>query len=76
MKKIALAFAALTAAAVALPTMASAERIVIREGGDYGYRGARAQVHVDRGYHRGWYHRSHRPDRVVIIKRHRHHHWD
>jgi len=75
MKKIALVIAAVSAMAVALPSMASAERIVIRDGGGHHYRGARAQLHVDRGYHRGW-HRSHRPDRVVVIKRSRPHHWN
>lgn len=72
MKKFGYVIAALGAIAVALPSIASAETVVIRHGGGYhhGY-GARAEMHRDRGWHEGWRHRH--ADRVVIIK-HRHHH--
>ena len=77
MKKILLALSAVAALAVAVPTMASAETVVIKERGmhhHHGWRGARAAVHVDRGLHRGWRHRHHRE--VIVIKRgHRHHHY-
>ena len=66
-----LALAAIAAVAVAVPSIASAETTIIKKYGhrDH-FRGARAEMHFDRGLHRGWYH--HRPDRVVIVKRHRH----
>ena len=72
MKKFGLALAALGAIIIAAPSMASAETIVIKRGGGYhghhhGY-GARAQMHRDRGMHRG--HRG-RGSKVVIIKKHR-----
>ena len=45
------------------------ETIVIKRGGHhYGY-GARAEMHRDHGWHRGW--RHHHRDRVVVIKKHR-----
>lgn len=57
--------AALGAIAIAAPSMASAETVVIRHG-DHHY-GARAEFrdHRDHGWHR------HHADRVVIVK-HRH----
>jgi Ni/Co efflux regulator RcnB len=69
MKKIALAIAAVSALAVALPSLASAETVVIKKRGHH---------HVDRGWHhyhadRGW-HRGH-GNKVVVIK-HGHHHYD
>ena len=70
MKKFGLIIAALGAIAVAAPSIASAETIVIKRGGHHGYHGARAQIHVDRGYHRGWRHGH--ADKVVVIKK-RHH---
>ena len=71
MKKLGYVVAALGALAVAAPTLASAETVVIKRGHHHGY-GARAEMreHRDHGWHRGWHHR----DRVVVIKRHRH--WD
>ena len=73
MKKLGYVVAALGAFAIIAPTMASAERVVIKNG-HHGY-GARAEMreHRDRdhGWHRGWHHR----DRVVVVKRN-HHHWD
>jgi len=73
MKKFAYVLAALGAIVIAAPSIASAETIVIKRGGHHGgYHqgyGARAQMHRDRGWHRGWEGRRH--DRVVVIKRHR-----
>jgi hypothetical protein len=68
MKKLAYVFAALGAIAVAIPSIASAETVVIKRGGDHHRHwggGPRAEM---RGP--GWHHR-HR-DRVVIVKRHHH----
>ena len=75
MKKIGFVVAALGALAIAAPTMASAETVVIKRGGyhhHHGPYGARAEFrgHRDHGWHRG-----HRGDRVVVIKR-SHRHWD
>jgi len=73
MKKIILALSAVAALAIAVPTSSQAQTVVIKEGGMHrhhdGYRGARAMMRHDRGWHRG-HHRN-----VVVIKRgHRHHH--
>ena len=68
--KLAYAFAAIAAAAIALPSVASAETTVIKKV----YRdGPRAEMrHHDRGWHRGWDRHHHRhADRVVVIKKHR-----
>jgi hypothetical protein len=68
MKKFAYVLAAIGAIAVAVPSIASAETIVIKRGGHHhGWYGARAQVHHDRGWHRGW-DRGH-GNRVVVIKK-------
>jgi len=68
MKKFAYVLAALGAMAVALPSIASAETIVIKRGGHHhGWYGARAQMHHDRGWHRGW-DRGH-GNKVVVIKK-------
>jgi len=68
MKKFAYVLAALGAMAIALPSIASAETIVIKRGGHHhGWHGARAQVHHDRGWHNGWRHRH--ADRVVVVKK-------
>lgn len=80
MRKFAFALAALGAMAVALPSIASAETIVIKRGHGHhhGWHGARAQLHHDRGWHRGWHH-GHRGwhhghgNRVVVIKKRYHH---
>ena len=80
MKKLGYVAAALGAIAIALPSMASAETVIIKRGGhhyhDYGraraeYRVPRAEyrVHRDYGMHRGW--RHHDRDRVVIRERSR-----
>ncbi len=76
MKKFGYVIAALGAIAVAAPSIASAETVVIKRGGHhYGYHpgyGARAEFreHRDRGWHEGWRHRH--ADKVVIIKHRRH----
>jgi hypothetical protein len=68
MKKFAYVIAALGAIAVAAPTIASAETVVIKRGGyHHDWRGARAEVRRDRGWHEGWRHHDH--DRVVIKER-------
>jgi hypothetical protein len=74
MKKLGYVLAAVGALAVALPTLASAETVVIKRGHHHGAYGARAEygMHRDHGWHRGWHHR----DKVVVIKRGGHRHWD
>jgi hypothetical protein len=70
MKKFGYIVAALATIAIAAPTIASAETVVIKRGGGHhdGYRerGARAEFrggeHRDRGWHRG------HDKKVVIIK--------
>lgn len=71
MKKLGYVVAALGALAVAAPTLASADTVVIKRH-HHGPYGARAEFreHRDYGLHRGWHHH----DRVVVVKRH--HHWD
>jgi hypothetical protein len=58
MKKLAYVIAAICTIAVAAPSIASAETVVIKRG--HGWH------HHDRGWHNGWHHHH---DRVVI--RHR-----
>lgn len=72
MKKLGYVVAALGALAVAAPTLASAETMVIKRH-HHGPYGARAEFreHRDYGLHRGWRHH----DRVVVVKR-SHRHWD
>jgi hypothetical protein len=71
MKKLGYVIATLGAIAVAAPSIASAETVVIKRG-DHHPLGARAEFreHRDRGWHEGWHHRH--ADRMVIV-RHRHH---
>jgi hypothetical protein len=69
MKKFGYVLAALGAMAIAVPSIASAETVVIKRGG-HGWHGARAQMHHDRGWHNGWRHRH--ADRVVVIKKRYH----
>jgi len=73
MKKFGYIIAALGAIAVAAPSIASAETVVIKRGGYHHGYGARAEFreHRDRGWHEGWRHHRH-ADKVVIIKHHRH----
>jgi hypothetical protein len=68
MKKSGYVIAALGAIAIAAPSIASAETVVIKHGGHH--YGARAEFREHRGWHEGWHH--HHADRVVIVN-HRHH---
>ena len=74
MKKLGYAIAALGVIAVAAPSIASAETVVIKRGGHHDWDRSRAEygMHRDYGWHRGWHHR----DRVVVVKRGHRHHWD
>ena len=67
MKKLGYIIAAVAAIAIAAPSIASAEKIVIKRGGHHD--GARAEFrgHGDRGWHRG------HDKKVVIIKHGRDH---
>ena len=65
MKKFGFIIAALGAIAIAAPSIASAEEMVVRH--DHDRMGARAEMHRDHGRD------HHHHDRMVIIK-HRHHH--
>jgi hypothetical protein len=64
MKKLGYVIAALATIAIAAPSIASAETIVVKRG-DHHRFGARAEMRDH-----GW---RHHHDRVVIVK-HRHHH--
>jgi hypothetical protein len=68
MKKLGCVFAALGAIAIAAPSIASAQDVVIRDGD---HHGARAEFRGQRDH--GWHDGHHHSDRVVIVK-HRHHH--
>jgi hypothetical protein len=77
MKKLGYVIAALGAIAVAAPSIASAEDVVIGHRdhdrySDHDRSGARAEFreHRDRGWHEGWRHRH--GDKVVITKHHHH----
>jgi hypothetical protein len=69
MKNFGYVIAALGAIAIAAPSIASAETVVIKRG-DHHRFGARAEFreHRDHGWHEGWRHRH--ADKVVIIKKH------
>jgi hypothetical protein len=61
MKKFALALAAIGALAVAVPSIASAETVMINRGGHHHWdrdRGARAEMRHGHGWHHDW-HRHH-----------------
>jgi hypothetical protein len=64
MKKFGYVIAALGTIAIAAPSIASAEEMVIRH--DHDRLNARADMHRDHGWHR------HHHDRVVVIKHRRH----
>ena len=55
MKKLAYVIAAVSAIAIAAPSVASAETVVVKH---------RDHHHWDRGWHHDWHHR----DRTVVIK--------
>ncbi|GLH81379.1 hypothetical protein SSBR45G_62880 [Bradyrhizobium sp. SSBR45G] len=67
MKKLALALASLTIVALAAPSIASAETVIIKRGGHHhhGFDRSRAEYRMHREMRP--YHRHH--DRTVIIKR-------
>jgi hypothetical protein len=67
MKKFGYIVAALATIAIAAPTIASAETVVIKRGGGHHGYGARAEFrgHGDRGWHRGH-------DKKVVIIKHGH----
>jgi hypothetical protein len=71
MKKFGYIIAALGAIAIAAPSIASAETVAIKRGGDHQRFGARAEFreHRDSGRHEGWRHH----DRKVVIIKHRRH---
>jgi hypothetical protein len=72
MTKSAYIIATLAAIAVAAPSIASADTVVIKHRDDW--RGARAEFreHRDHGWHYGWWHRDYDRDRGrVIIREHR-----
>jgi hypothetical protein len=72
MKKLGYVIAALGAIAVAAPSIASAESVVIKRG-DRDHMRARAEFHEHRGWHdRGWHNGWRHHDRVVVIKHRRH----
>ena len=66
MKKLGYIVAALGAIAIAAPSIASAETVVVRHGGHhYWDHGPRAEFRMhDHGWHEGW--RHHDRARVVI----------
>jgi hypothetical protein len=66
MKKFALAVAAVSALAVTLPSLASAETVVIKKGGHHHMDRSWHHSHMDRGWHRG------HGKKVVVIKHGRH----
>ena len=67
MKKLGYVIAALGAIAIAAPSIASAETVVVKHGGGHHF-GARAEMHRDFGRHEGWRHH----DRKVVIIKHGH----
>jgi hypothetical protein len=69
MKKLGYVIAALGVIAVAAPSIASAETVVIKRGGYHHGYGARAEFREHRD--RGWHHGERHHDRVVIVKKHR-----
>jgi hypothetical protein len=73
MRKLGYVIAALGAIAIAAPSIASAETVVIKRGGHHHGYGAHAMMHRDHGWHKGWRHRH--ADKVVIIKKRHHHHY-
>jgi hypothetical protein len=69
MNKLGYVIAALGAIAIAAPSIASAETVVVRHG-DRGHSGARAEMHRNHGWHRDHGMRHH--DRMIVV-RHPHH---
>ena len=67
MKKLGYVIAALGAIAIAAPSIASAETVIVKRGGEHHF-GARAEMHRDFGRQEGWRHH----DRKVVIIKHGH----
>jgi hypothetical protein len=65
MKKLGYAIGALALIAVAAPSIASAETVVIRHGGGHHWDRSRAEYPMHRGWHEGY---RHHHDKVVIVK--------
>jgi hypothetical protein len=70
MKKLGYVIAALGAMAIAAPSIASAESVVIKHRDHHFGPRAEYRVHRDHGWHEGWRHHRH-ADKTVIIKKHR-----
>ena len=68
MKEFGYVMAALGAIAIAAPSIASAETVVVKHR-DHDRFGARAEMHRDHDRDHGWRHH----DRKVEIVKHRHH---
>lgn len=81
MKKLGFIVAAVAALAIAAPSVASAEKIVIKRGGDHHYGARPNKVVIKTGHGHGYgaraeyrhrdhgWHRGHGGKKVVIIKR-------
>jgi len=68
MKKFGFVVAAIGALALVVPSVASADTVVVKRGYHHWDHGWRAHAELrDHGWHRGWHHH----DRVVVVKRHR-----
>jgi Ni/Co efflux regulator RcnB len=68
--KLRLAIAAIAVAAIATPTLASAETTIIKKRGDRDdFRGSRAELRIHRDY--GMHRDFDRGHKTVIIKKHR-----
>jgi len=70
MKKFGFIIAALGVIAIAAPSIASAETVIIKRGGHHQGYGARAEMHRDHGWHRE--HDRRHGDRVVVVKKRYH----
>ncbi len=69
--KLRLAVAAIAVAAIAAPTLASAETTIIKKHGDRDdFRGARAEVRIHRDFDRDRAFFPHHSGKTVIIKKH------
>ncbi len=74
MKKFGYVVAALGAIAIAAPTIASAETVIIKRGGhhhDWDRSRAEYRIHRDNGWHRGWHRDHHRDHGRIVIKERR-----
>ena len=69
MKRFGYVIAALGAMAIAAPSIASAETVVVKHRDHHSGPRAELRVHRDHGWHEGWRHHRH-ADKTVIIKKH------